>query len=159
MLRARKMRRSLAFGFIALAIVAALAYLFWPHATSPEAQVRAAVSEMERGLGDRDAARVLDRVSEQFHSQTMGNRTDLRRLVLAELLRGSGVRVVTLQADVLPEEDGRLRWRGRVAAARAGGAGLSAITEGELRQFHVEAVFADEKGQWRLVDATVTPVE
>jgi hypothetical protein len=152
------MRRSLAFGVVGLTAAAA-AYAFWPRAISPEAQVRAAVAEMERGLGERDAARVLNRVSEQFHSPTLGDRVELRRLVLAQLLRGGGLRVVTLQADVAPEEDGRLRWRGRVAAARAGGAGLAAVTDAELRQFQIEALFANEQGHWRLVDATVTPLE
>ncbi len=153
------MRRSLALGVVALAAGAG-AYVLWPRrASSPEEQVRAAVREVQQGLGARDMARVLDQVSEAFHSPTLGDRTDLRRLVLAEGMRGSGLRVVTLQAEVLPEPDGRLRWRGRVAAARAGGAGLSAITEGELRQFHVDALFADEQGHWRLVDATVAPLE
>jgi hypothetical protein len=128
------------------------AFLLWPHATSPEQQVRAAVGEVERGLGERDAARVLDHVSEAFHSPTLGNRDDVRRLVLAQLLRGGGMRVVTLQADVLPE-DGRWRWRGKVAAARVDGSGP------ELQQFHVDALFADEGGQWRAVEATVQPVE
>jgi hypothetical protein len=154
------MRHSLAFGVVGLTAAAVVAaYALWPRATSPEAQVRAAVGEMERGLGERDAARVLDRVSEQFHSSTLGDRSELRRLVLGQLLRGGGLRVVTLQADVVAEEDGRLRWRGRVAAARAGGAGLAAVTDAELRQFQVEALFAGEQGHWRLVDATVTPLE
>jgi hypothetical protein len=114
---------------------------------------------MEQGLSDRDAAHVLDQVSEAFRSQTLGDRAELRRLVLAQLMRGGGLKVVTLQADVVPEEDGRLRWRGRVAVARAGGQGFAAVTEGELRQFHVDALFADEQGHWRLVEATVTPLE
>jgi hypothetical protein len=153
------MRRSLLFGAVGLLAAAAVTYALWPHARSPEAEVRSAVSEMERGFGERNAARVMDHVSEQFHSQTLGGPSDLKRLVLGEVLRGGGIKVVTLQADVLPDDDGRLRWRGRVAAARAGGAGLATISEAELRQFHVDAVFADEKGQWRLVDASVTPAD
>ena len=158
MLLGRGMRRSLALGVVA-AGVAAGAYALWPQRGSPEEQVRAAVGEMERGLGARDAARVLGHVSETFHSPSLGNRADLQRLVLGEVLRGGGVRVVTLQAEVLAESDGRWRWRGRVAAARAGGAGVAAITEAELRQFHVDALFAEEEGQWRLVEASVTPLE
>jgi hypothetical protein len=152
------MRRSLLLALVALA-VAAGAYALWPRPSSPEEQVRAAVRDMEQGLGARDAARVLGHVSEAFHSATLGERSDVQRLVLGEVLRGGGVRVVTLQADVLPEADGRWRWRGRVAAARAGGAGVAAITDAELRQFHVDAVFASEAGHWQLVEATVTPLE
>ncbi len=153
------MRRSLALGVGVLAVGLG-SWALWPHrVASPEEQVRAAVREMEQGLGERDAVRVLGPVSEAFHSQTLGDRKELQRLVLGELMRGGGLRVVTLQADVLAEPDGRWRWRGRVAAARAGGAGLRAVTEGELRQFHVDALFADEQGQWRLVEAAVTPVE
>jgi|GEM_PF-346645 len=152
------MRRSLALGLAGLAAAVA-AYLLWPRASSPEERVRAAVRQMEHGLEGRDASSVLDHVSEQFHSSTLGDRTDLRRAVLAEVLRGGGLKVVTLQADVLPEPDGRLRWVGRVAAARAGGAGLAAVTEGELQQFHVDALFGNEGGEWRVLDARVTPVQ
>lgn len=153
------MRRSLAFGVVAVAAGVG-AYALWPRrASSPEEQVRATVRDMEQGLAERDAAKVLGQVSETFHSPTLGDRAELQRLVLSEVLRGGGLRVVTLQADVLSEPDGRLRWRGRVAAARAGGAGLAAISDAELRQFHVDALFADEHGHWRLVEATVTPVE
>ena len=152
------MRRSILFAFAALALAGAL-YALWPRASSPEAEVRAAIRDMEQGLGARDAARVLEHVSEAFHSPTLGNRTDVQRLVLGEVLRGGGVRVVTLQADVLPEVDGQWRWRGRVAAARAGGAGLAAVTDAELRQFHVDALFRLEGGHFKLVEATVTPLE
>jgi hypothetical protein len=152
------MRRPLIFAAAALAVAAGV-YALWPRAGSPEEQVRTAVRDMEQGLGTRDAAKVLEHVSEAFHSPTLGDRTDVQRLVLGEVLRGGGVRVVTLQADVLPEVDGRWRWRGRVAAARAGGAGIAAITDAELRQFHVDALFALEHGQYRVVEATVTPVE
>jgi hypothetical protein len=152
------MPRSFLLGFAVLG-VAAGAYLLWPPAKTPEEQVRAAVGDMEAGLGAHDAARVLDHVSKAFRSPTLGDRADVQRLVLGEVLRGGGVRVVTLQADTLAEPDGRWRWRGRVAAARAGGAGVAAITEAELRQFHVDALFADEGGRWRLVEASVTPLE
>jgi hypothetical protein len=83
----------------------------------------------------------------------------VQRLILGEVVGGGGVRVVTLQSDVLPEPEGRWRWRGRVAAARAGGAGVAAVTEAELRQFHVDALFAEEHGRWQLLEATVTPLE
>ena len=43
--------------------------------------------------------------------------------------------------------------------AQPGGGGLSTLTDAELRQFHVDALFADEHGHWRVVEATVTPVE
>jgi hypothetical protein len=152
------MRRSLLFAAAVLALASGV-YALWPRASSPEEEVRAAVRDMEQGLGTKDAARVLEHVSEAFHSPTLGNRTDVQRLVLGEVLRGGGVRVVTLQADVLPEVDGRWRWRGRVAAARAGGAGLAAITDAELRQFHVDALFALDGGHFKLVEATVTPLE
>ena len=152
------MRRSLAFAVVGLA-VAVLVYGLWPRASSPEARVRAAVQEMERGLEGRDASRVLDHVSDHFHSSTLGDRSELRTILLGELLRGGGVRVLTLQADLSTESDGRLRWVGRVAAARAGGAGLAAVTQSELRQFHVEALFANEQGEWRVVEASVTPLE
>ena len=152
------MRRSLV--FTALGAAAAFGtYALWPRSTSPEAQVRAAMAEMERGLGARDVGAVLAPVSEQFHSSTLGDQADVRRLVLSEVLRGGGVRVVTLQSEVLPEADGRLRWRGRVAGARAGGAGLAAVTDAELRQFSVEALFANEGGTWRVVEATLHPLD
>lgn len=152
------MRRSLLFALVALALAGAV-YALWPKGGSAEEEVRAAVRDMQQGLGSKDAARVLEHVSEAFHSATLGSRTDVQRLVLGEVLRGGGVRVVTLQADVLPEVDGRWRWRGRVAAARAGGAGLAAVTDAELRQFHVDALFAAEGGRWKVVEATVTPLE
>ena len=152
------MRRSVALGVGGLAAVVGV-YFLWPQSTSPEERVRAAVREMQRGLEERDAAAVVGHVSEQFHSPSLGDRTELRRLVLGEVLRGGRLKVVTLQAEVQPETDGRLRWVGRVAAARAGGAGVGAVSEAELRQFHVEALFAEEHGVWRLVDATVAPVE
>ena len=152
------MRRSVLIALLAFG-AAAGAYALWPRSKTPEEQVRAAVRDMEQGLGERDAARVLGHVSEAFHSPTLGNRTEVKRLVLGEVLGGGGVRVVTLQAEVLEEANGRWRWRGRVAAARAGGAGLAAITEAELRQFHVDALFADEGGQWKLLEASVTPLE
>jgi hypothetical protein len=158
MLDAEGMRRSLLFAVVGLAVAAGV-YALWPRASSPEEQVRSVVREMEQGLGARDAARVLGHVSEAFHSATLGERTDVQRLVLGEVLRGGGVRVVTLQAEVLPEVDGRWRWRGRVAAARAGGAGMAAITDAELRQFHVDALFALERGHFQVVEATVTPLE
>jgi hypothetical protein len=158
MLTTPAMPRSLILGLLLLAL-GAVAYAFWPHSDSPEEQVRTAVREMEQGLGTRDAARVLDHVSTAFHSPTLGSRADLQGLVLGEVLRGGGVRVVTVQADVLPEDHGRWRWRGRVAAARAGGAGVAAITEAELRQFHVDALFAKEDGHYKLVEASVTPLE
>ena len=158
MLTAKGMRRSLLFAAVALALALGV-YALWPRATSPEEQVRAAVRDMERGLGARDAARVLEHVSEAFHSATLGDRADVQRLVLGEVVRGGGVRVVTLKEDVLPEVDGRWRWRGRVAAARAGGAGIAAITAAELRQFHVDALFAPERGHFKLVEATLTPLE
>ena len=110
------MRRSLALGLAGL-VVAASAYALWPRASSPEQHVRAAVRQMQHGLESRDAAAVLDHVSEHFQSSTLGDRTELRRLVLAQVLRGGGLKVVTLQADVVAEPDGRLRWVGRVAAA------------------------------------------
>ncbi len=152
------MRRSLALGLVGLALAVG-AYALWPHASSPEEAVRAAVQQMEHGLEGRDARLVLDHVSEQFHSPTLGDRSELRRMVLGEVLRGGGLKVVTLQAEVQTEPEGRLRWVGRVAAARAGGAGLAAVTEAQLRQFHVEALFSDEQGEWRVVEATVTPLE
>lgn len=152
------MRRSLLITLVALAAAVA-AYALWPRAKTPEEQVRETVRDMEQGLGARDAARVLDHVSEAFHSSTLGSQADVKRLVLGEVLRGGGVRVITLQADVLEEPNARWRWRGRVAAARAGGAGLAAVTEAELRQFHVDALFADEGGQWKLLEASVTPLE
>jgi hypothetical protein len=139
--------------------VGAAAYAFWPRGSSPEDQVRAAIRDIEQGLGARDAGKVLDHVSAAFHSSTLGSRADVQRLVLGEVLGGGGVRVVTLQAEVLPESPGRWRWRGRVAAARAGSAGVAAIGETELRQFHIDALFADEEGRWRLVEASVTPLE
>jgi hypothetical protein len=156
------MRRSVA---IALAVVMVLAAgivtfaLRSRGATSPEEAVRAAVQQMEQGLSEKDASRVMEAVSETFRSQTLGDRTELRRMVLGLFMRGGGLKVVTLQAEVLPEEAGRLRWRGRVAAAQPGGGGLSTLTDAELRQFHVDALFADEHGHWRVVEATVTPVE
>lgn len=158
MLDAEGMRRSVLFAAAALAVAGGV-YALWPRASSPEEQVRAAVREIEQGLGGRDAARVLEHVSEGFHSATLGDRADVQRLVLGEVLRGGGIRVVTLQADVLPEVDGRWRWRGRVAAARAGGAGMAAITDAELRQFHVDALFAPERGHFKLVEATLTPLD
>ena len=151
-------RGRLALGVLGLALAVGV-YALWPHVSSPEESVRAAVQDMERGLERRDAADVLSHVSEQFRSSTLGDRADLRRVVLGEVLRGSGLKVVTLQAEVQPESDGRVRWVGRVAAARAGGAGLAALTEAQTGQFHVEALFADENGEWRLVEATVTPVD
>ena len=152
------MRRVLVLGIL-IAAAGALAYALWPRRADPETQVRAAVREMEQGLGERDAARVLDHVSPAFHSPTLGSRSDVQRLVLGEVLRGGGVRVVTVQAEVMPEADGRWRWRGRVAAARAGWAGVAAITDAELRQFQVDALFASEGGHWMLVEASVTPLE
>ncbi len=151
------MRRSLALAVAALAAAVAI-YALWPRTSSPEEQVRAAVRLMEHGLESRDASAVLAHVSQQFHSSTLGDWTELRQLVLAQLLRGGGLRLVTLQAEVRAEPDGRLRWVGRVAAARAGGAGLSAVTEAELQQFHVDALFADEHGTWRVQEASVTPL-
>jgi hypothetical protein len=158
MLDAEGMRRSLSFAAVALALAVGV-FVLWPRASSPEEQVRAAVRDMEQGLGARDAARVLEHVSEAFHSATLGDRADVQRLVLGVVLRGGGVRVVTLRAEVLPEVDGRWRWRGRVAAARAGGAGMAAITAAELRQFQVDALFAPERGHFKLVEATLTPLE
>jgi len=152
------MRRLLLLGILAVALAIAV-YALWPQGNSPEEQVRAAVRDMEQGLGTRDAARVLDHVSSAFHSSTLGSRADVQRLVLGEVLRGGGLKVVTLQAEVLPEPPAHWRWRGRVAAARAGGAGLAAITEAELRQFSVDALFAEEDGHWHLVEASVTPLE
>ena len=151
-------RTRLALGALGLALALG-AYALWPRTSSPEESVRAAVQEMERGLEDRDASRVLSHVSEQFRSSSLGDRAELRRVVLGEVLRGGGLKVVTLQAEVQREPDGRVRWLGRVAAARAGGAGLATLTEAELRQFHVEALFAEEHGEWRLVEASVTPVD
>jgi hypothetical protein len=152
------MRRLLLLSVVALAVGAA-AYALWPRSSSPEEQVRAAVRDMEQGLAARDAAKVLDHVSPSFQSPTLGNRADVQRLILGQLFRGGGVRVVTLQAEALPESEGRWRWRGRVAAARAGGAGVAAVTEAELRQFHVDALFAEERGRWQLLEASVTPLE
>jgi hypothetical protein len=154
------MRRSLALGVVAATALAAGGYALWPrHSLSPEDQVRAAVRQMEEGLGSKDVAKVLDQVSEAFHSQTLGNRTELRQLILADVLRGGGFKVVTVQSDVAAEPDGRLRWQGRVAAARAGSGGLATITDAELRQFQVAALFAEEQGHWRLVEASVTPTD
>jgi hypothetical protein len=151
---------AIAIGVVLLLAAGVLAFVLRPgHALSPEEAVRAAVQRMEQGLSDKDASRVMDPVSEAFHSQTLGDRTELKRMVLAQLMRGGALKVVTLQADVVPGENGRLLWQGRVAAAQAGGAGLATVTDAELRQFHVEAAFAEEQGQWRLVAATVTPVE
>jgi len=96
---------------------------------------------------------VLDHVSETFHSPTLGDRADVRRAVLAEVLRSGGIHLVTLEAKVLAE-DTRWRWQGRVAAARIGGSSAGA----ELQQFHVDALFAEEGGQWRVVEATVQPL-
>jgi hypothetical protein len=152
------MRRSLV--LLAAGLLAAVAaYALWPESLSPEQRVRAAVRAMAEGAEKRDVAQVLAQVSEHFHSTSLGDASDLRRLVAGELLRGGGVRVVTLQADVTPEPEGRLRWVGRLAIARAGGPGLSAVAEGELRQLHVDALFANEDGHWRVVDAVVGPVE
>jgi hypothetical protein len=154
------MPRSLAIGIVLVLAAGVVAFALRPRKTpSPEEAVRAAVQTMEQALSDKDAARVMDQVSEAFHSQTLGDRTELKRMVLGLLMRGGGLKVVTLQAEVLPDENGRLRWRGRVAAAQAGGAGLATLTDAALRQFHVDAGFADEQGHWRLVEATVTPVE
>jgi hypothetical protein len=145
---------------LVVGLAAALAaYALWPKHSSPEEQVRAAIREMEEGAGARDPARVLTQVSERFRSPTLGDRNDLRRVLLGELLRGGGVKVVTLQGEVAPEPDGRLRWLGRVAVARGGGEGLATLTGGELRQLHIDALFADEGGHWRVVEATVRPVE
>jgi hypothetical protein len=152
------MRRSLL--LLSVVPVAGLAaYALWPDRRSPEQRVRTAVQDMVEGARTRDVARVLAQVSEQFHSTSLGDRSELRRLVAGELLRGGGVQVVTLQAEVTPEPDGRMRWVGRLAVARAGGGGLSALTEGELRQLHLDALFANEEGHWRVVDAVVGPVE
>jgi hypothetical protein len=153
------MRRSVllaAAGLVGLAVAAAL---LWPRSRSPEEQVRAAVREMEEGAEKRDLARVLDQVSESFRSPSLGDRADLKRLLVGEFFRGGGIRVATLQSEVRPEADGRIRFLGRLAVARAGGQGLAAVTEGELRQLHVDALFADEGGHWRVVEAMVRPVE
>ena len=73
------MRRPLIFAAAALAVVAGV-YALWPRTGSPEEQVRTAVREMEEGLGARDAAKVLEHVSEAFHSPTLGDRKDVQRL-------------------------------------------------------------------------------
>ena len=144
---------------VAAVLTAVAAYVFWPKTLSPEDQVRAAVREMQAGADARDPSRVVAQVSERFRSPGLGDRADLKRLLLGELLRGGGLRVVVLQADVQPEAEGRIRWVGRVAVARAGGGGLAAVTEAEVRQLHIDALFADEGGQWRAVEATVRQVQ
>jgi len=153
------MRRSVLLVVAGLLALLALAVALWPRSRSPEEEVRAAVREMEAGAEKRDVARVLDHVSEGFRSPSLGDRADLKRLLLGEFFRGGGIRVVALQSEVRPEPDGRMRFVGRLAVARAGGAGVAAVTEGELRQLHVDALFADEGGQWRVVEAAVRPVE
>jgi len=153
------MRRSFVLVAALSVLAGAAGVVLWPRPQSPEEQVRSAVREAEDGAGHRDAARILSQVSERFRSPSLGGRNDLRRLLLGELLRGGAIRVATLQSEVRAEPDGRMRWVGRLAVARAGSQGVATLTEGELRQLHVDALFADEDGHWRVLEAEVRPVE
>ena len=139
---------------LGLVVVGAVYALCSGGTSSPEEQVREAIRDMERGFAERDVGRVLDHVSNAFHSPMLGDKADVRRIVLAEVLRSGGIHLVTLKSTVVPEE-GRLRWQGTVGAARIGGRGAGP----ELQPYAVEALFAKEGGQWLVVEATVQPID
>lgn len=134
-----------------VAAVTAGALLLRPAPASPEQEVRAAVEAMARAARQRDAAGVLERVSERFQSPELGGKQELRAYLLGELLRGGVVeaRVLEGRAEALP--GGEVVFTGRLLLGRTAG-GL------DLGQRAVEATFADEQGTWRAVRAHLEAV-
>lgn len=107
---------------IALAVLAGIAvYALWPkEKLSPEDEVRQLISEMVKSAEKRDAAGVVDGLSEDFRGQGTSNKQEIKQLLVGQFFRAQELTVLNPLLDVTSSSPTTAHFKGTFVFARDG---------------------------------------
>jgi hypothetical protein len=152
--------RRLALAAAALALLAAggvlLARLLAEPPTAEE-RIRAAFAEAARAAEEKRVGDAVEIVSERFQGQGL-DRQGVKQLVAYQALRGQWVSVTVSGAEVAVA-GASARARVDLVLARGGaGKALADLLPAEASAWRIDAGLALEDGEWRVVEATWSPI-
>lgn len=134
---------------IALAVLVGIAvYALWPkEKLSPEDEVRQLISEMVKSAEKRDAAGVVDGLSENFRGQRTSDKQQIKQLLVGQFFRAQDLTVLNPLLDVTSSSPNTAHFKGTFVFARDGAApdATKYVLEGDV-----------EKGSdgWKIVSIT-----
>ncbi len=147
--------RSMAIAAAAAVLVGAVWLLHPSPARTPEERIQALFQEAARAAEQRKVGEVVEILSERFEGGGEGSRAtrdDVRRLLVAELLRGQWVSVTISAAPVIVDGP---RARATVDAVLSRAAdrskGLASLLPGEASVHRFRLDLEEEGGKWWVV--------
>jgi hypothetical protein len=150
--------------FLALAIVALAGAMGWRllrvPAPTDEERIGALLDRAARAAEEKRVADVVEPVSERFRGGGL-DRRGVKQLVAFHVLRGEWVSVSISSPRIRVLEEGAgARANVDVVLARGAGKGkaLDALLPGEASVHRIACRLEREDGDWRIVEATWTPV-
>ncbi len=147
--------RSIALAAAALALVGAVWLLRPSRRLTPEERIQAMLQDAARAAERRKVGEVVEILSDRFtggEERQRIERDEVRRLLVAELLRGQWVSVTISSAKVIVDGP-RARAAVDAVLSRAadGGKGLASLLPGEASVHRFSLDLEEEGGRWRVV--------
>lgn len=141
-----------------LALVAAgLTLWLWPRAPKdPEAEVRALVASIVKGVEERKLGPLADALSDRFKGPGGANAQEVKQLVAGQVLRNRETVAVfnpSLSVSVTGAEDADLD--GTFVFARTKAASAEALEPGAVASaYRITAKLDRTEGEWKFISAT-----
>lgn len=150
---------------IAAIVVAGLVFFLWPKPESdPRELIKQKVITMARAAEEKDASAIMDNISEKFAAEGLGGRDQVKGLVVAQVMRGTWVRVFVVNVDVSMDGTDQADMVGKFVFGRSEAAKVEDLgKDSSLSARRIEAKWKKEAdGEWRVISAKqreVTPAE
>lgn len=136
-------------GVVIAMLVGFSVYFAWPkEKLSPEDEIRALVGRMILGAEQRDAAAVVEELSEGFSGGGMGKR-EVKQLAISQFFGARQIVVLNPLLDVTVTSPTEGRFKGTFLFGRDG-------AQPEGSRYTIEAEVRKVEGEWQLVSASWT---
>lgn len=151
------MKRSTLIGIVLAVLAGALVLLLWPsEELTPEQIIERQVIQMADAAEKKDVAAVMEHVSERFQGGQSMSKDDLKRLIAAQVFRGTWVRVFVRDIDVQLASPTEAEFTGKFIFGRSQADTVEKLAaQSQIQGYLVTGKLEKEAdGEWRFVSGS-----
>ena len=144
-------------GLVLALAAGALVLVLWPSKEPGVAEaIERRVRELAHAAEERDLGDLTDGVSERFRSKQGWGKTEAKRVLAAQVLRGEWLRVFVADLDAQEQSPTRGSFRAKLLFARSEAQSLEGLArESVTSAWLLEGVFErEDDGTWRVVEVS-----
>lgn len=149
------MKRSTLLGIVLALAAGALVLFFWPEEElTPEQLIERNVIAMTHAAEQKDVAAVMEHISDRFRGTSQAvSKDDVRRLIAANVLRGTWVRVFVRDIEVRATSATEAEFEGKFIFGRSEADTVEKLAaESQISGYRVTGrVEREADGAWRFV--------